>query len=206
MKKGVGKKCIVLGIVMLLFIIIPIGNAYTTSKNEPLKTTVNNYLGRIEVVHGSPLIFAPFTTVSFEPVEPEERYYSFPEHNGTVKMNFTITIAHRLANNYPIPRTTNWACFIEDFIGPTTYMKNGTRIPCTSVNWEEINWTLTYTGEYPEFPTHGQNKTLTVLWLTNVWFFGIIPTPWKGAHYRFGEWKGPQGSIFDITIHPIVTP
>lgn len=111
--KNTGKCILILGLTIILMMISikPILASENNTDPFPQKTSVasENILADIAVTWDS--FFHRFSLNDLQPKviinQSDNRDFSFPEINGTVKqLNFTVTCRHRLENSVIIPRYT----------------------------------------------------------------------------------------------------
>ena len=209
MKNRKNFKILVVTIVFYLIIMIPIGSSYQIEK-KLTKSTIennNNYLGKIRAELGSPLTFELFVKnifngKTFFPPSIFERDYYFPEHNGSVTMNFSMILEHRLSWKMKLSRQVKFGVWVQDTPNATVYLNNNTILPCNSINWTTYNWNIT---SFKDLQTNGENKTLNVYFYVNCKIANLF---WS---FQWGQWNWEIFGIlpklmncsFDITIHPI---
>ena len=199
--------------IILLLSITPVLATVEVKENTQISTVStignNSYsLGVLTVEH------QPFTnhffkykgaTMSYQ--RPDILTFQFPEINGSVWMNFTITVTHRL--NIPpvpyfiLPRYTLVDRLYLNYDGQD-YFNIFNEILCESEAQTNYTIYLTPDKQVKSLPTHGQ--PVTVQFYLNAGVdagkFNIPLT--DGTLWRFGRyWSNRNADIFDITIVPI---
>jgi hypothetical protein len=217
------EKKIIVGCIILLLTTIPLiasARIYENKQNLSMNVYDGNSLGTVTVEH-QPMLWNYFTyhgiNTSYTPPSTHPTFdYYFPElDNGTVCLNFTVTIKHYL--NYPgipyftqriFPNTFRYT-WVNRFHMARPYEPDIFSIEnknnCITQNMETYN--ITVDGKY--YPTNG--ATITVYF----WLWGLAAiTPFSAVHNFtntfFFFWKQnfllpycmPYNCIL-ITIHPI---
>ena len=97
--------------------------------------------------------------------------FIFPEINGTLQMNFSVTCQHRMDNRLVFPRWTRFVILIwykGDYIW--NYQSKFYHCP-GNLLWDYHNVTLDQTNQIFPIVTMGQNATLKV----QFWVYGFPP-------------------------------
>ncbi len=169
-----------------------------------------NCLGLLEVVHYPWLREGPPMVVDFYP--GEDTFY-FSEKNGTVKMNFTLTVKHRL-NMVPITYLASWIwkdkfryTMISLYISEPGYgdlFSIYNEMSCTNESWETYIIYITEADQLEPLVTNGEQKVLYFYLYVEA---GVTPIPI--IKRLSGIWSHkdplPYGPI-SITIIPIPEP
>jgi len=173
----------------------------TTGSNGPYS------LGDIYVRHWAWFshIKARGSRITWDP--PENLTFEFNETNGTVWMNFYLTIHHRLAQGViPILLRPRYTLLDHLWISDlqTDYFDVFNESKCTNPNSFDI-YTINLTKDIQTLPleTHGQQKNLT-FWLNMGVDGGLIKTTLPdNTIWRFGRFYSNKGVIaINITIVP----
>lgn len=212
-------KKIFVGSIILLLATTPL--IATAGKNEINKTSSMNVdevysLGQVNISH-EPMFNVPDKKgmrVEFWPADTYD--FNFTEVNGTVQLNFILTIKHQL-NRPPIPYFAEfifrhnfrytWVnrLYIHNPENDEDIYSIENKTVCNTDYW--VYYNITMTGKY--LTTNGENKTLT-FWL----YGGPAITPIKFIYTMISlivpgllrNWLIPYCNPYDyipITIHPI---
>ena len=128
MKNIISGSFFVIGVVFIL-IAFPTFSAQLIQKEKTISKsnveTPYNFVGEIWAEHGSPLTGEMFIKNVwnggvFKPVDESERDFYFSENNGSVLMNFTVNISHRLSWPMFFSRHTKFAIWVQDMVAQQT--------------------------------------------------------------------------------------
>jgi hypothetical protein len=144
-------------------------------------------------------------------VPPENLTFEFNEINGTVMMNFYITIHHRLEQGaIPILIAPRYTLIDHLWISSpsTDYFNVFNETKCTNQNTYDI-YTIYLTPDIQTKPleTNGQQKNLT-FWVNMGVDAGRIKIPMPdGTILRFGRYYSNRGVIVtNLKIVPVIDP
>jgi hypothetical protein len=182
---------------LLIATLIPVGCSSMENSNEIIndKTTdgmdeIENHLAEIEIIHQSLWRIWNWIEVTITPMQD---VFEFPQdENGYVRMEFNITVKHRLASKYfSVFRESVghiWVSYKNE-----DYLENKEYFPCTELGFNTTPWPIE--ADYL-LPTNNQNVTPTVWLCGNVRLFGM-----KFFEFPF---MARCAKPWQITIVPIV--
>jgi hypothetical protein len=213
-------KRIFVGSIILLLLITPVLATAEVKQNTNMPTTDTNglnSLGEVTVIH-LPWHYKPLINkgswMFWNPPKPpyNNLTYYFYEKNNTVKMNFTLTIKHRLNNLslpfFIIPRYTIIdRLWISSEDGKIDYFIIFNETKCTKAAFETYTINITENMQIQPLETNGQptNLTLWVLMGVDAGKFNIIFH--DGSVWRFGRYLSHKRVISTIiTIVPLPAP
>jgi len=190
------KRIFIVSIILLLLItsVLVAAAVHENTYTSLGSVNGNNSLGILQVTHGGNWSFIP---------PPENTIYYFCEKNGTVLMNFTLEVQHRLSKRFLLPRYTLidplWISYKgEDYF----FIFNETL--CESEIF--TNYTIYLTENMQKLPleTNGQIKVVE-FWLNAGEGIGKFHLPMSdGTPWRFGRYRSNRHiADFSITIVPI---
>jgi hypothetical protein len=210
--RDMAKKILVGSLILLL----SIPSAYATvdiKDNQQIPTVCNcgNYsysLGVLTVIHQT-FYNLRFRTqrgslIEYEP--PENTSFQFCEMNGTVMMNFTLTVRHRINMGllyFILPRYTLIDCAYINYKGQD-YFRIFDEHLCNNEVFEEYTINLTPDKQLIPLETNGENVTVQ-FWLYAGVSAGNFSLPLNdGSTWRFGRSYGHKDiTKIDLTIVPI---
>jgi hypothetical protein len=216
----VAKKIFIGSLILLLATTPLIATAGINESKQSLSMNdETGFLGTVTIRH-QPMLVAEskgMEVVSYEPPEDNPNFiYNFTElENGSVRLNFTVTIKHFL-NKPGMPYFASWLFpnnfrftwvkyfWIHEPGKPYDIYTIENQKPCTSTNVETYN--IPATGKYLE--TNGENVTLHFwLWgypgVTPIRFiYTIISLRPGGGENFLSPYCDPLNYI-EITIHPV---
>jgi hypothetical protein len=209
MKNKIISKRLVISSIILLFLTVPILTSAELNKNtQPTSLSIyaNNSLGTVTVDHQAGLwgiIRHKGAIVTYDPPPDNPNYnYDFLEVNGTVIMNFTLHVRHRL-NDVGVywgellwPTEHRWTLIHIWVSAPngSDVISDETKTVCINKSqWEEYDITVS-----ASLDTNG-NTTKCKLWMT-AW---PLYTPNQLIHNICEQLLPHTFATPDIFINPI---
>jgi hypothetical protein len=213
---NVAKKIFIGSIILLL--LTPVLIAAGVNDSTPTTTTDtngNNSLGTVTVL-SYPWHFSPLSRgaqMFWTPATVNNNIYFFKEINGTVRMNFTLTIKHRL-NAGPIPFIILPRYTVVEYLwisdpgpGGSDYFKVFNETICATDSFVTYTINITEDMQKIDLQTNGQNKTLIFLLGMGVDAGKLKKVMTDGSIWRLGRFYSYRQVIqTDITIVPTQDP
>jgi len=216
MKNKLISKGLVLVTIILLMSTTPLLVANKVNENihpVALKDFGNNSLGTVTLMHYALyyryLKFHGLVVIDYEPPEDNPNYdYYFCEIDGKVRMNFSLTVIHRL--NAVVPFLFDRYTWINDLWigkGPVDYFRIQPPELCYSEAFVTYYVNLTEDAQIVDLITNGENVTI------QFWLYGMPAVTNSGSIHNIMEiilpgikqdlLKPVGGSPIEINIIPV---